>query len=157
MHSTQSMTKTIPHNKNRPGFTLIEILIYLGLFTLIIGGSLISLMNIIQNTERTQALTQEEANFILSKINWAMDGATNFTVATSTLTISNLGTSLVFSYDGANSDITLKRGSQVATILNNDEVKINGVNFTKISGSPNKLITTLTVDGINYQSIYTTR
>ncbi|HYF04814.1 MAG TPA: prepilin-type N-terminal cleavage/methylation domain-containing protein [Patescibacteria group bacterium] len=155
------MTKTTLRNKSTDGFTLIEVLIYITLFAFIMGGSIISITNIIRNTEITQShvVAQEEANFILSKINWALDGATSFSVATSTqsLTVQKMGTTLVFSYDTANKNMALKRGTATATLLNNYAVKVDAVQFTKTTGPPDKLQAAVTVEGIAHQLNYTSR
>ncbi len=59
------------------GFTLIETLLYLALFTLIIGGGMTAAYQIIESTAAAQShlILEEEGNFILRKIAWGFDKA----------------------------------------------------------------------------------
>ncbi len=81
------------------GFTLIEILIYLGLFALIMVGILASAFSIFQGSGRTQTkvMVQEEGDFLLGKIGWVMTGGSNITQPTfgnsdNTLSLTKAGT-----------------------------------------------------------------
>ena len=69
--------------ENEKGFTIIETLIYLALFTILIGGVMISAYFIVQASSDSQQNTviQEEANFLSSKIRWALNGATTVDVS----------------------------------------------------------------------------
>lgn len=59
------------------GFTLIEVLVYLALFALLFGGAVAAAFNVVELSGRnqTKAMLQEEGNFLLAKINWALSGA----------------------------------------------------------------------------------
>lgn len=71
------MAKKIAKN----GFTLIETIIYLALFAIIIGGGMVATWHIIEATAAAQnhIMLQEEANFLLRKLNWALTGLPNQT------------------------------------------------------------------------------
>lgn len=62
--------------KIHQGFTLIEVIIYLGLFGLVMGGMVMSAYNMFELAGRTQTKTSltAEGNFLLAKINWALIG-----------------------------------------------------------------------------------
>ena len=62
--------------KYRSGFTLIEVIIYLALFSILIGGALVSAYSLIESNERnqTKAIVQNEGAFVLAKIDWALSG-----------------------------------------------------------------------------------
>lgn len=62
---------------NNRGFTLIETLVYLALFSLIIGGLVISAYGLFESSDRnqTKAMLQEEENFVMAKILWALSQA----------------------------------------------------------------------------------
>ena len=88
-----------PRHKNDRGFTLIETIIYIGLFALIFTGIFISIYPILTGAERlTKNVTTEgEAAFILSKIDYALSNTitdTNGTITTPG------GNQLVLSYAG---------------------------------------------------------
>lgn len=58
-------------------FTLIEIIIYLALFSIILGGAIVSAFSILEynDTNETHAHIAGEANFLLSKIDYYLSGA----------------------------------------------------------------------------------
>ncbi|MFS6835634.1 type II secretion system protein J, partial [Staphylococcus aureus] len=64
------------------GFTIVEVLVYLGLFGLIMVGIVATAYNIFETSGRlqTRAMLTAEGNFLLGKINWAMNGATAIAV-----------------------------------------------------------------------------
>jgi type II secretory pathway pseudopilin PulG len=59
------------------GFTLIETIIYLALFAILIDGAVVAAFNLFENAGRelTHTMLQEEGNFLIAKINWAVSGA----------------------------------------------------------------------------------
>jgi type II secretory pathway pseudopilin PulG len=113
------------------GFTLIEILVYIGLFSLIMVGLLASALTIFQGFDRNQTkiIVQEEGDFLLSKINWALTGATSVTITASpqqlSITRSSSPTSISF-----NSALQLNRGVSNVT-LNNSNVTISGLSYSE--------------------------
>ena len=116
--------------KRKKGFTLIETLVYLGLFSFIMVALLASAFNLFRNMDRTEtkAMLQEEGDFLLSKIDWALTGASNVTSPavgspSNTLTLTKEGSSLTFSLNGT--DLQLE-----GVILNNSNVKVTTASFT---------------------------
>jgi prepilin-type N-terminal cleavage/methylation domain-containing protein len=63
--------------KSKRGFTLIEVIIYLALFSMLIGGIIVVAYTIFESAGRDQAreLLQQEGNFLTGKIEWALSGA----------------------------------------------------------------------------------
>lgn len=59
------------------GFTLIEIIIYIALFCILIGGTVSSLYNLSEGAERsgTNALISEEGTYLLNKLEWIISQA----------------------------------------------------------------------------------
>ncbi len=112
------------------GFTIIETLIYLALFALIIGGFIVSVYALFASGDRNQTkdMLQEEKNFLVAKINWAMSGA-------QTISSPSAGTSgsilSLTKYDGSTETIALA-GTDMklnGNILNNTNVTISNVVF----------------------------
>ncbi len=58
------------------GFTLLEVVIYLALFSIILSGAIVTTVTIIDTTRRLdeKIMVQEEANFLLRKIAWVLSG-----------------------------------------------------------------------------------
>jgi prepilin-type N-terminal cleavage/methylation domain-containing protein len=58
------------------GFTLIETIIYLALFAIFLGGAVATAYNMFEASGRNQTknIVQEEGNFLIAKIEWALAG-----------------------------------------------------------------------------------
>lgn len=93
--------------KTRRGFTLIETIIYIALLAFIMGGALSATYSIIENVGRLDAnvAIQEEGNFVLRKINWALSSVQTINVPNG----SNYGSALsIGRYGGMTVDICFK-------------------------------------------------
>jgi type II secretory pathway pseudopilin PulG len=73
------------------GFTLIETIIYVVLFSIIMVGGFVTAFELMQSSGQLGAkhVTQEETNFLLRKIDWALSGTTT---AVTVLTSPSAGT-----------------------------------------------------------------
>ncbi|HEY9586208.1 MAG TPA: prepilin-type N-terminal cleavage/methylation domain-containing protein [Candidatus Paceibacterota bacterium] len=119
------------------GFTLIEIVIYTGLFSLVMALVLTAFFQIYgsqsQNQERIEV--DSEANFIMQKIFWALSGAQTInqpalSATSSVLSVNKYnfaGNPLVF--DLMDGKIRLSRASAAAAPFSNDFVKISKLEF----------------------------
>ncbi|KKR70308.1 MAG: hypothetical protein UU13_C0008G0004 [Candidatus Nomurabacteria bacterium GW2011_GWB1_40_7] len=92
-------------NKRNKGFTLIEVIIYTALFSLLIGTAFVSAFQLIDGSGKLSAktVTEAEGNFVLRKINWALTGV-------KTITTPSIGTAhnlVVTKYDNNQIDIQL--------------------------------------------------
>ena len=105
-------------------------MIYIVLFALLMGGIVSSSYAFLESGDRnqTKAVLQEEKDFILGKINWALSGAQ----VIGTPGAGSSGSSLaIVKYDGTNVTVT-QSGSNVAlngTVLNNSNVTISKLTF----------------------------
>jgi prepilin-type N-terminal cleavage/methylation domain-containing protein len=143
------------------GFTLIEVIIYIALFSILIGGVLVSTFQLVQTGSSLSSKTaiQNEGNFILRKIDWAfagLDPANIPTVGgslcnqTATTTKINYG-QIVFRRDTINNALQIKEGSGgtfASTTTSN--IKVTCLKFGIISGSPSGIIATTTINGIDF-------
>ncbi len=112
------------------GFSLIETVIYVGLFTLCIGGLVIASYMFFETSERnqTKAMLQEEKNFVSAKIKWTLSGAKTINLPAIGASGSTLS---ALNYDGTTHVITLS-GTDIklgATVLNNSNVLISRLVF----------------------------
>ena len=71
--SARSLGAKLPKKLTR-GFTLIETLVYLALYTIIIGGTLAAAYGMVESAARneTMAMVEEEGNFLIGKIDWIL-------------------------------------------------------------------------------------
>lgn len=124
--------------KSGAGFTLIEVLVYLALFAILIGGAVAAAYNVVEGSGRSQtrAMLQEEGDFLTAKISWALSGAqainsppadTPGSILSVTKWDAGIGT-VTITLAGA--DLTLSRAGNPAQILNNSNIQISNLNFT---------------------------
>lgn len=120
--------------KKDSGYTLIEVLIYLGLFTIIMTGLLISTLNLLEGYGRlqTKVMVQEEGNFLLAKINALFTGAASVSVPTSGSTGNELG----FIKDGESVTFIVNAGNLQLTRFGFAPVTLNNSNVSLLSTPP---------------------
>ena len=123
--------------KSEGGFTLIETIVYLALFAMVIGQGMVAAYQIIQATDASSnhLLLQEEANFLLRKITWALNGATSLNASYSppVLSVTNNGQVLTFNMD-ANNNLRLARGSGSPVPLNSSSLVVSNLSFLQNPG-----------------------
>lgn len=169
-------------NKNkRAGFTLIEVVIYLALFSIIMSGAIVSIYSIIESSGRnqTKAMVQEEGSFLLGKIDWALTGVKINTNNIADINLPALGSknnklSLVKYEAGMPVEIVINISSNKMTIeragninpLNNDNVFVtcpplpencftrSGDDIENIEAS--FILSTKTPEGLNYEQKFST-
>ena len=138
------MTRLEPYR----GFTLIEALVYIGLFSLLIGGAVVGAFGIFEAVERGGTITmlQDESDFLISKTEWALSGAQAVTAPAlgssgNSLSVvkydTSFGNPLVVSLSGAN--LTLSRAGGTPALLNNTNVQVMSVVFTHAAAAGNGL------------------
>ncbi len=140
--------------KDNKGFTLIEIIIYIGLFSLLLGTAFIASFELINgsNNLSTKNTTQDEGNFVLRKIDWASNNALSFSTAGGELTINK--------YDLTSIKIKLGTGVDAGKILINstgsflpittDNVNVSNLTFTPTGTTPPGITVVATIDGVNF-------
>jgi len=99
------------HHKQfvREGFTLIEALIYLALFSLIMGGTLAAAYNLAQadGQSSTEAMLQNEGDFVLAKIAWAESGVTSIVAPALGQAGAALSVNKIVSFDSSGNPVTI--------------------------------------------------
>ena len=138
--------------KNQNGFTLIETIIYLALFAMIIGGGMVAAYQIIEASfaAHNHIALQEEANFLIHKIDWVLTGATVINVSSDTLTVTKSisGTATALTLTLSLNKLTLQRNLEPASQLNSGSIKVDALSFAKTTGQnngPDTITTTFTL------------
>lgn len=139
--------------KKQNGFTLIEIVVYLGLFMILMGGGISAAYNLIESNSNNQAkfILYDEGNFLLNKINWVVSGSSAITIPPlgdtgEVLQVTKLDNSVIrLALSGT--DLTIEYGNsqlqfQPPITLNNNTVKISNLKFNYQEQSPSKLAAT---------------
>lgn len=137
--------------RTHAGFTLIEATIYLGLFSLVIGGSVVAAFQVFEFAGRnqTRAIIQGEGDFLIAKMSWALSGtqsinsptapAPNSGCASSTqLSVTKwetaVGNPLVFMESGGY--VSLGRAGNPGLPLNNTNVSVSNFEVARCWPNP---------------------
>jgi len=138
------------------GFTLIEAIIYVGLFGLLIGGSMLSVNQILQasNQVNTKATVQQEEDFVLRKIHWALSGASAISVPSQTaLTVTRYDSNTVnFQLNGTAIEMRESAIGPTYLPITTTNVNVSGLKFTYIPPSgtgPAGLTASTTINGLD--------
>lgn len=129
------------------GFTLIETIIYIALLGFLMTGVLLSVYGIVESGSITQkkTATQDEGNFVIRKIEWALGSAKSVSLSGSSLLVGRTDGNVVFDIS-ADGDITMN-GNR----LTSDAVEVNNLDFQLLT--PAGVEATVTLDDV----VFTTR
>jgi type II secretory pathway component PulJ len=149
--------KQITSEGRQKGFTLLDTVVYIGLFSLVTSFVIVILYQIIagQGQHRNRVEVDAESNFMMQKIVWALTGAQTINqpavnATSSVLSVSKYGFSenpLVF--DVGSRNLRLTRGSGTPALLGNNRVYVGELLFEHLPSSLNAaeaVRVTLTVD-----------
>jgi len=121
---------------NQKGFTLLEVLVYIGLFSIIMFGALVGALYIIDGNVdvRSQITLEQEANFIFRKIEWAMNGeVTDISTIANGFRITKPGDNIEFVLDS--DTLTLDTGSGFEN-LTPSSIEVSALSVNIIPASP---------------------
>ncbi len=131
-------------NKTKNGFALIEVVVYIALFSTLMGSAAICAYSLLESGGRTEskALLLQEGNFLLNKISFIVENT--HTISTPSLNSSeistdntlaivpfdiSLGNPIVFSIQDNN--LLIARGSASGYPLNNSFITLSNLLFTR--------------------------
>ncbi|MEK7642423.1 MAG: prepilin-type N-terminal cleavage/methylation domain-containing protein [Patescibacteria group bacterium] len=143
-------------SKNNTGFTLIEVIIYIALFTVLMGSAFVTAYQLLQGSDvlNQKTINQEEVNFVLHKINRALNS-----IATINNPASGYSNSLTITkYDGTVVDIKLNANkielrdgiSGAYLPITTDNVKVTTLQFQylpPVGTSPAGITASTTING----------
>ncbi len=144
------------------GFTLIETIIYLALFSILMGGAVVTAYNLFESSSRahTIAMIQEEGDFLLGKVDWMLYGAEAITAPSAGTTCTTNCTLSVVKWDTS-------IGNPLQLCLAGTDMRFSTSSATCVTGpilnNADVSVTTLTImhatssgDGINPEFASTT-
>ena len=96
--------------RQQTGFTLIEMVIYVALFSLMMTGVLLATYQLLEGGGMTEAsvTTQEEGNFVLRKLSWVLTGTSSVAQITTPATGTYAGALALTRADGTKVNMCLK-------------------------------------------------
>ena len=125
--------------KQKNGFILIETVLYIGLLSMLVGGLLLASYNVMDSSDATRKriIVNNESNFILKKINWAITSVDVIHIPASGATATSLSISKVGLPASENpvifqlnaSILEMKRGMNPSVRLNSENVSIADLAF----------------------------
>jgi len=132
--------------KEQSGMTLVETLIYAALISIVIGMIIVVAFQVIQSSNNLgdKIFLEEEASFLMRKIEWVISGASAInspspgSSSSSTFSVDKFGFSgsenpVVFTVSGGN--IFIQRGTGANTQLNSAFVTVQNATFTQIAAT----------------------
>lgn len=154
---------TTPMTKKRTGFTLIETVIYIALFSILMTSGFSATYQIIENADLLNKTTRvvEEGNFVLRKISWALSGMDSGVLPT----ISGSGCSQSLSVSKTNIPNPIRLRVNTVAGINYVELQDDGLTyyplttinastsclkFSSIPGNPYGIIATTTINGKDF-------
>ena len=135
-------------NENNSGFTLIEIIIYLGLFSIVVGGFLLITYGLVQGSGQSQskAALNEEMAFLLGKIEWALTGASSLQVQVPSPSVLEISPGVTFTFDSGAQTLSFS-----SVQLNSDSVTVTNLTFTEYTAAekPDGIAIEFTLSNLN--------
>lgn len=121
-------------NKTRQsGFTLIEVIIYLALLAMMFSGAVACVYGVVETSEANsvRAAAQEEGDFLLAKIDWAMTGAVLATVndSSASLAVSRSGDPASVFFDASGDYLEIKINGGAPEPLNGSGTRVRNLVF----------------------------
>jgi len=156
----------MPHRNSKyfenKGFTLIETVIYIALFSIIIFGGFVAAFQLIQGTDTLNAITvrEGEINFVLRKINYALNSVENISKPSALNPSSNIlevtkydGTkiSIRLNSDPNNKKIEISKNGGIFLPITTDNVEVTSLQFKyipQIGNAPAGIEATFTLNGV---------
>ena len=144
-------------SRSNAGFTLIETIIYIGLFAVIMSSGLLVVHELLEGAAQTnaRATVQDEENFVLRKIDWALGGVSSsmpaFGGTPSSITIVRYdGNTVQFRLNGTRVEMSENGGAY--TPITTDNVRVTALSFSYIAPSglgPAGISASITVSGMS--------
>jgi prepilin-type N-terminal cleavage/methylation domain-containing protein len=117
------------------GFTLLEVVVYVALFSILIGGAMLSVFEMISSSGHSKAkiTLEEEGSFLLSKIEWELSGAQEIrspliSATSSTLSLL-IGDTDSVSVTNAHGAMLLQKAEGVPIKISSDDVVVDRLLF----------------------------
>lgn len=141
------------------GFTLIEAIIYIALLGFIMAGAIGISYQLIQNSSvlDTKNTVQEEGNFVVRKLNWALSGlsatpiiSVNGPCDQSLQTTITDGPTVNVRLDPTNHWVEMKQTGGTYERLTTDNVKVTCLEFGSLPGPIPGIAAKTTINGIDF-------
>ncbi len=140
------------------GFTLIEALIYIALYSFIIGSVVLCVYGLSQNGDlfASRNSVSGEGEFVTAKLNWAMGSLKSIDYPTSgydtVLRVTRTDDSKVWiKFENGIVKMSTDSGANY-TDLTTTNVTVDALGFKRISGTPSGIEASTTINGITFMT-----
>jgi len=153
-------------SKYHNGFTLIEVIIYIALFSLLMGAAFVTAFQVIDSSSRlsTKDTVQEEGNFFLRKMDWALTGIDPSltpmiagTGCSQTLDVTKTDSTInhvvvrLNTVNGVNY-IEMQKNAGTFYPISTANVSVTCLKFSLVLGTPVGITATATINGIDFST-----
>jgi type II secretory pathway pseudopilin PulG len=136
--------------KSETGFTLLETVLYVSILSFILASLLGITYQSLESTDKIskKIAEQQEANFLIRKFEWAINGADNACLSGGDLKIlrSQSPTQVLFKKNLANKSLDIDAGLGSLS-LNSQNVVVDNINFPPPSGNPKSVTLSFDLNG----------
>ncbi len=149
------------------GFTLLEVIIYIALFTLLMGSAFVTAYQLIEGSNQISVKTvvQEEGNFVMRKIDWALTGlertvgntpSVGGSGCSQTLTLNKLSfpeNPIVIRRNSSNGSLEMNKAGGTFTPITTANINVSCFEARIIpssGGGPSGVTATTTINGIEF-------
>lgn len=127
-------------HKTTHGFTLLETVIYIALFSILMTGVLVTIYQLLESGthNRTAVGVQEEGTFVHRKLYWALAGATDVTTPnpqTLIITRPDLGGQSPLRITEEDGLMVISRGGAASIPLTSSEFTVSNTDMSIIPGT----------------------
>ncbi len=118
-----------------PGFTLIEVIVYIGLFSMLMSGALITVFTMLSSIQenRNEITLYREAQFINNKLSWALTGASDVSFESSSMLEierKDLESDSPLKFSIADGQFFLQRGTNPVVLLTRKDFYVSNIEIT---------------------------
>lgn len=122
----------------KQGFTLIETILYIALLGMLLSGVIVASYQLIDSTRKVDSknITQQEGNFVIRKIDWALNGMTTVTnpiasvpYASTLDVVSNSATHVVIRFNSVTHKIEMSENGSAYQSLTTDAASTTAIQF----------------------------
>jgi len=149
-------------NSRTQGFTLIETVIYIWLFSMLMTGVMMTAWQLVGGNAALErkVIIVEEGNFILRKFSWAMAGARtiSFPYANGLSVVRHDGLQVDFCLDGGEANIRVGGVGVIPacvdpefTPLTTPNVVVSTFQFSDLPGNPRGVVLMTRISGIQFE------
>lgn len=139
------LNRIFKYQRSSKGFTLVEMLVYMGLLSIFLVVQMDILVSVLETTRSSEANSSvaQDGRFILSRLGYDIQRASAITSPASvgsssnTLTLTIGGVSHSYALTSGNLVLTNNLGSNN---LNSNQTTVSAVNFTKIGSSTRETV-----------------